>query len=114
MRQRQPSNAVHGCGNLVCARGVDPVSIKGNPKACSRAGSSPLCSFTSAKITPLQHSPQARQSCSAIESVLAVESFTGILLQLISTLSHYQLSTHITINFCRHLYQYTPQAWLYS
>src|SRR6059036_1371613 len=109
MRQRHPSNAAHGCGNLVCTRGVDPISIKGNPKACSRAGSSARCSFTSAKITPLQHSPQARQSCSAIESVLAVESFTGILLQLFSTLSHYQLSTQITINFCTHPYECTTQ-----
>src|SRR5690242_17693585 len=41
--------------------------LSGRPRDCSLAGSSPGCSLTSAKMTPLQHKPQARQITSGVE-----------------------------------------------
>src|SRR5580692_8546814 len=64
MRQRHPSKAAQGC--LKCgARCVVRGMATARPSDFRRVASSPGCSLTSAKMTPLQHSPHFRQMLSS-------------------------------------------------
>src|SRR5215468_9870680 len=85
MQHRHPSSAAQGWRNrhplLVTRSGDDSarrerVFFKAIPSASSPATSSLGISFTSAKITPLQHSPHDRQISSGREPFCAFESLT--------------------------------------
>jgi len=64
----RPQKAGQGCLIFIFL----PVNRVSMPSPRKRSGFSSNCNCTSAKITLLQHNPQAMQSCSGKENILSI------------------------------------------